>query len=78
MAMKQAGEIKSYESQVRFDLRVNDQKICAIVVDFLVTDSYGGLFVNEVKSQITMTAAWNIKRKLFEALYPEIPYEVIK
>ena len=28
--------------------------------------------------KITETAVWNIKRKLFEALYPDIKYKVIK
>ena len=76
--LKKAGEIKDYETQVKFDLKVKGQKIAGIIVDFLITNRDGTKVVEEVKSYITMTPLWNIKRKLFEALYPKIPYNVIK
>jgi len=76
--MKKAGEIEEYKSQVKFDLRVNDQKVCAMIVDFLVTTAAGDKEVHEVKSKITMTSTWNVKRKLFEALHEDINYVVIR
>jgi hypothetical protein len=71
-----SGDILSYENQPRFTFTVNDQKICQHIPDFLVTLNDGTKEVHECKG-IEMPV-WNIKRKLFEALYPEIEYIVIK
>ena len=76
--LKKAGEIIDYEKQVTFHMKVNDKKVCAIRVDFLVESKHGGQEVHEVKSSATMTSTWNVKRKLFEALYPHIEYIVVK
>ena len=76
--LRKAKEIDSYEIQRTFELRVNNQKICSIRVDFFVYDNFGNQQVHEVKSYPTMTSTWNIKRKLFEALYPDMQYIVIK
>lgn len=76
--LRKAKEIHSYEIQKTFELKVNGQKVCGIRPDFLVFTNSGALEVHEVKSYITMTSTWNVKRKLFEALYPEITYIVIK
>ena len=76
--LRKSGEIKEYQTQVRFDLCVNGQKVCGIIPDFVVTENDGAQKVHEVKSYITMTDAWNIKRKLFESLFPLIEYIVIK
>ena len=76
--LRKAGEIKSYEIQKTFELKVKGQKICGIRPDFLVVNNYGMKEVHEVKSYITMTPTWNIKRKLFEALYPKITYIVVR
>jgi hypothetical protein len=45
-----------------------------IVVDFVVTDCSGKRIVYEVKTRITKTAAYRIKRKLFMAKYPGIEF----
>ena len=71
-----AGEILSYMPQRSYDLKVNGQKICKHIPDFTI-ETKTGWQVHEVKSPITMTAVWSIKRKLFEALYPEMEYIVI-
>lgn len=76
--LRQSGDIKKYDIQKTFDLCIDGKKICAIRPDFLVMTRTGGLEVHEVKSYITMTPEWNIKRKMFEALYPDITYIVIK
>lgn len=76
--LKKNGDIKDYEREIDFELRVHGIKICIIRVDFVVWDKSGEKVVHEVKSYPTMTPVWNLKRKLFEALYPTIPYIVIK
>lgn len=75
-ANKRGGTIKDYESQVRFDFVVNGQKICSHIVDFVVEMPDGEKQVHECKGY--EHPLWNIKRKLFEALYPDIEYIVIK
>ena len=70
-----AGEIKGFEYSVRFHLKVNDKKICEHWPDFLVTTNDGKQEVHETKG--FATKEWGLKRKLFEALYPDIPYYVI-
>lgn len=68
------GKIKEVQEQKRFDFYVNGKKICAHYVDFVVT-----LCDNRIKAVETKgfpTPVWAIKKKLFEALYPEIPYLV--
>jgi len=77
--LKKGGQIKDYETQKTFDLKVNGTTICRHRVDFLVTNNNGNVEVREYKGgRITETAVWNIKRKLFEACYPDIPYIVIR
>lgn len=90
---KRAGLIKSFERQVAFDLyaapvltltpgvRGLDStaygiRVCSHIVDFLVTRKDGSLEVREVKG--FATDVWDLKRKLFEANYPAIPYKVIR
>ena len=55
---------------------VNGIRITTHKVDFLVMTKKGKLEVNETKG--FPTPEWNLKRKLFEALYPDIPYIVVK
>ena len=68
--------IKDFERQVCFELRVNGELICKHYVDFLITKLDGSYEVREVKG--FATDVWQLKRKLFEAIYPEIPYRVVK
>jgi len=76
-----AGEIYAYEYERRFELRVNGILICHHKPDFLVfktkEDHEADCFeVHEVKG--AMTVDWNIRRKLFEAVYPEVDYIVVR
>jgi hypothetical protein len=70
-----AKEIKGYETQKTFDLKVNGKKICGHRVDFLVETNDDKQEVHECKG--FATAEWKIKHKLFEANYPEIKYIVV-
>ena len=79
--------IKDFKRQVAFDLFafcpldhtfVNGTpvRVCRHDVDFLVTLPDGSQEVREVKG--FATAEWDLKRKIFEANYPNIPYKVIR
>ncbi len=75
--LKRAKEIQEWQPKPKYRLVVNDLQICTIIPDFLVINKDGEEEVHEVKSTATMTDMWRMKRKLFEALYPEITYRVI-
>ena len=71
-----AGVVKSYETQVKFSMDVKGKHICNHFVDFIVHYSNGTTHAIETKG--FATATWRLKKKLFEALYPHIHYEVVK
>lgn len=88
---KRAGLIRSFERQVAFDLfgsvfsrpmrdvlliSYGYKKVCVHIVDFLVTLPDESTEVREVKG--FSTDIWDLKRKIFEANYPNIPYKVIR
>jgi len=74
--LKKAGEILDYSIQRTFHLEVNGKTVCQHRVDFWVEGPGGNFEVHEFKG--FATREWNLKRKLFEALYPDIPYYVVK
>lgn len=85
---KRAGIIKSFERQVPFDLFAEvdvlektpvcfqRKRVCAHIVDFVVTLPDGSREVREVKG--FATDVWDLKRKIFEVNYPNLPYKVIR
>lgn len=73
--LKKAGEIKDYRIQILYDLIVNGKKVTGHRVDFEVEKNDGSLEIHEFKG--FATAVWVLKRKLFIALYPDIPYITI-
>jgi hypothetical protein len=70
-----AGEILSYEGQVRYEFNVGGVHICDHLVDFVVKTKEGKDEVHEVKG--FQTDVWRIKYKLFKALYPDTAYHII-
>ena len=72
--MKKAKEIKDYSVQYGVDLTVNGKTICRHIVDFRVENNDGSIEMYEYKG--FPTAIWDLKRKLFEALYPDIKYNI--
>lgn len=77
-AMQQAGLIKDLQRQVKFVLQdgyTNNkgEKIRPIcyMADFQYTDNEGKLIVEDTKSPATKTEVFKIKKKLFEARFPE-------
>ena len=75
-ALQKAGEIRAYRSQVLYEFYVKNKRITGHIVDFLVVKNDGSREVHEVKG--FATAVWQLKKNLFEALYPKIPYIVIR
>lgn len=83
---KRCGMIKDFQRQVTFDLfaltdvdspeNYDCKRVCTHIVDFLVTLPEGLQEVREVKG--FATDVWDLKRKIFEANYPQIPYKVIR
>lgn len=74
---KQSGRIKDWEYEKRFAFIVNGKTVAHHKPDFLVTLNDNRQEIHEVKSPITKTDGWHIRKNLFEALFPEIPYKVI-
>jgi len=70
-----AKDIKSYKSQVKYELRCNGELIANHYIDFEVILNNGNKEVHEYKG--VRTAVWSIKHKLFKANYPKIPYIII-
>lgn len=65
------------ERQVNVDLMVNGKKVCRIIPDFRVTFADGRVEWHEIKSYGTMTPVYRVKKKLFDALFPDQVYRVI-
>lgn len=62
-----AGEIKSWERQVKLSLDVNDHHICNYYIDFVVYHNDGDVEYLEAKGW--SSPVFKLKWKLFEALY---------
>lgn len=85
-AMKQArggDRVTEWTPQVRVPLKVRSDSpphrevlICHYVVDFAVTFGDGRVEYHEVKG--FETDVWILKKKLFEALYPEMVLKVVR
>ncbi len=70
-----AGEIKSWERQVKISIDVNGKHICNYFIDFKVYHHDKSIEFIEVKG--FETEVWRLKWKLFEALLPEIEPDAI-
>ena len=68
-------EIESYITQVRYPLAINGHHITTHIVDFQISNTDGSTEVVEYKG--FATEIWRIKKKLFEAIYTDIPYTVV-
>lgn len=72
--LKKSDHIKNFWIQHKIDLTVNGKHITNHYVDFMVEYPDGHMEFHEVKGY--EQDLWIIKRRLVEALYPEIPYVV--
>lgn len=77
LTMRQrAHDIKSWERQIAIPLIVNGKKICKYVADFRVVYNDDTEEYIEVKG--FETAVYKLKKKLLEALYPDVKLTVVK
>lgn len=74
--LKKAGTIKDFEFEKRYPLIVNEIVVGYHKPDFTVTRNDGGIEVHETKGM--ETADWHIRKNIFEAMNPYIPYIVVK
>lgn len=73
---KKAGLIREIVPQVNVPLVVNGKKVCVHRIDFKVFMPDGSIEWHEVKGAVR--DSWVIKKKLFDALFPDEVYRVIK
>lgn len=71
-----SNKLKSIERQVRYPLRVAGVLVATYVADLRLTWIGGLVEIVEVKG--FETAMWKLKRKLFEALYPDVVLRIVK
>ena len=83
LAMKREKKIRDFTAHYRFDLYVNSKLICYHEVDFFVHPCLPyDSFVEDVKGKdrktgwSSKTSTWALKKKIFEALYPNIEYRI--
>lgn len=80
--LKQAGEIKDFELQPRYELQPTFKKngtthrSITYVADFIITNNDGTTEVVDIKG--VETQVFKIKKKLFEYKYPDKSLRVIK
>lgn len=74
--LKEALHIQDFEYQKSYDLNLGGKSFGAHKPDFTITEASGNVVIHEVKGVITQ--AWLMKKKLFEACYPDIKYIVIR
>lgn len=65
-----AKEIKSWERQIRIELRAGGHKVCTYVMDFLVHNNDGSITLTEYKGYAT--DLWKMKWRLLECTLPEV------
>lgn len=75
--LERGGAIKDLARQVRFSLKgPNGKHICFYIPDFVYTENRRRV-VEDFKSKATISlTAFQIKKKLFEANYPEIEFRI--
>jgi hypothetical protein len=71
-----AGEVRSWQPQVKVDIFVNGIKVCFYKVDFQVLYEDGRTEWHELKGMDTPVG--NLKIKLFRACYPDRVLKVIR
>jgi hypothetical protein len=75
-AAKKDGSVKEFFYEMKYDLMVNGIKIGSHKPDFTVIYPDGRTVVQEIKGYVTRD--FILRKKIFEANYPKIPYIIIK
>ena len=69
-AMQRAGVVKDLERQIRYNLIINDQKICAYIADFryklIDENGFEKEIVEDAKG--VETAEFKLKKKMMKAI----------
>jgi hypothetical protein len=74
--LQEGKAISDLKRQVRYSLKANGRHICFFVADYVYTDQ-GRRVVEDFKSPATLKqSAFVLKRKLFEANYPDIEFRI--
>lgn len=68
-AMEWSGQIYNLERQPVYELIVNGVKVGEYHGDFKYVDSEGNTVTEDVKSKVTKTATYRLKKKLVKAIY---------
>lgn len=80
--LEKVGEIKEIETHPKFDLVINGKKIGRYTADFKylehTRDNEFNEIIEDVKSKPTMTEAFSLRRRVFEACYPGKKIRIIK
>jgi len=66
--MEQAGLIQDLVCHPRYEIRVNDMHVCYYEADFSYTDG-GESIVEDVKTSVTVTRLYRLKKKLMKACH---------
>ena len=70
-SMERAGAVEQLERQVKYELKVNDQKICDYIADFtyLLLDEEGNskFIVEDAKG--VLTPEFKLKKKMMKAIH---------
>lgn len=68
--LQKAGRIRDLERQVVFDLKVNGNKVCKYIADFVYTEYEHGQWSPVVEdAKGWPTPVYKLKRKLMKAIY---------
>lgn len=67
--LQRAGEISNLQTQVRYPLTVRKMHVCDYIADFRYTTKDGKVIIEDAKGM--RTQMFNLKRKLFEAIYEQ-------
>jgi hypothetical protein len=74
--LKRQGEVLEIRTQVKYSMDVNGIHITNYYADFVVTGKDGAVSVHETKGMVT--DVYIIKKRLFSACYPGVPFHEIK
>lgn len=71
-----AKDIKKWQRQVRMPIYINNKKICVYILDFKITHNDNSIEFVDVKG--FETDVFKLKKKMFEAYYPQYRLSIIK
>lgn len=79
LLLKKAGEIRSYKTQVRYDLHDRLGTRCGwMIVDFVVVHADGKIKIHEYKGKFFGTLMeYKTKKALFSFCYPKLEYVTV-